>query len=217
MTSPRKAQASHSRSGGAPDIAARRGRDGAATRVRIEDEALQLFAQKGVSGTSVRDIAQASGLSEGALYRHFASKEELARKLFLSRYATLAAAICEVNDESDQTDESSSADAKLHAVVKLACRLFDEKPALFAYLLIHQHEHLHDVPDAPEKNVVSAVARLVRGAGVGPERADLVSAMALGCVVQPAVFAMYGRIEGPLTAQVDAIARAVIGLVRGSA
>jgi AcrR family transcriptional regulator len=190
---------------------ARRGRDGTDTRARIEAVALELFAQKGVAGTSVRDIAQGVGVSEGALYRHFPSKEELARELFLSRYAALAGEICAV--DARETDLR----AKISAVVGLACRLFDAEPALFAYLLIHQHEHLASVPDGPEENVVEAVARLLRGAGLSPERATLTAAMALGCVVQPAVFALYGRIEGPLAAQAEAISTAVMGIVEGAA
>ncbi|CAA0113494.1 Uncharacterised protein [Starkeya nomas] len=188
----------------------RRGRDGADTRARIEAVALELFAGKGVAGTSVRDIAQGVGVSEGALYRHFASKEELARELFLTRYAALAAEICAIDDR--EPDLAS----RLAAVVARACRLFDTEPALFAYLLIHQHEHLGSVPEGPEENVVEAVARLMRRAGVPAARAGLVGAMALGCVVQPAVFALYGRIEGPLSTQADAIARAVTAIVEGA-
>ena len=190
--------------------AGRRGRDGTATRARIEAEALALFAQKGVHGTSVRDIALRAGVSEGALYRHFPSKEELARDLFLSRYAALAGEICAIDARVADLGE------KLSEVVGLACRLFDAEPALFAYLLIHQHDHLTHVPASPEANVVEAVARMLRGAGLSPERATLASAMALGCVVQPAVFALYGRIEGPLVAQADAIARAVTRIVEGA-
>ncbi|MDQ0511966.1 TetR/AcrR family transcriptional regulator [Ancylobacter amanitiformis] len=188
----------------------RRGRDGTATRARIEAEALTLFAEKGIDGTSVRDIALRAGLSEGALYRHFPSKEELARELFLSHYATLARAICAVDARDVGLAE------KLRDVVALACRLFDEEPALFAYLLIHQHDHLRHVPATPDANVVEAVALLLRGGGLAPERAALASAMALGCVVQPAVFALYGRLEGPLAAHADAIARAVTGVVEGA-
>ncbi|MBS9476752.1 TetR/AcrR family transcriptional regulator [Ancylobacter sp. VKM B-3255] len=190
--------------------AARRGRDGTVTRARIEAEALTLFAQKGVDGTSVRDIAQATGLSEGALYRHFPSKEELARELFLSRYAALAGEIGAVDAGGGTLAE------KISAVVGLACRLFDAEPALFAYLLIHQHDHLTYVPETPEANVVEAVARLMRGAGLEAERATLAAAMALGCVVQPAVFALYGRLPGPLTARAEAIAGAVLGIVEGA-
>jgi AcrR family transcriptional regulator len=188
----------------------RRGRDGTATRARIEQEALALFAQKGIDGTSVRDIALRAGLSEGALYRHFPSKEELARELFLSHYAALAGAICAIEARAVPLAE------KLREVVALACRLFDEEPALFAYLLIHQHDHLRHVPEAPEANVVEAVALLLRGAGLIPERASLAGAMALGCVVQPAVFALYGRLDGPLSTHVDAIARAVTAIIEGA-
>ena len=41
------------------------------TRDRIEQAAVRLFVEKGVAETTVRDIARAVGLSEGALYRHF--------------------------------------------------------------------------------------------------------------------------------------------------
>ena len=39
--------------------------------------AIRLFVEKSVAETTVRDIARAVGLSEGALYRHFIGKEEL--------------------------------------------------------------------------------------------------------------------------------------------
>ena len=58
-------------------------RDGTRTRARIETEALRLFATKGIDATSVRDIAGAVGVAEGALYRHFPGKGTLSRTLFL--------------------------------------------------------------------------------------------------------------------------------------
>ena len=41
------------------------------------DAALRLFDSGGYGGTTVRDIAQECGLSPGALYNHFASKDDL--------------------------------------------------------------------------------------------------------------------------------------------
>ena len=60
------------------------------TRDRIEHAAIQLFVEKGVSETTVRDIARAVDMSEGALYRHFASKEELVWTLFERHYVAFA-------------------------------------------------------------------------------------------------------------------------------
>jgi AcrR family transcriptional regulator len=50
-----------------------------ATRERIIDAALRLFADRGYRGTTVGDIESAAGLAprSGALYQHFAGKEEV--------------------------------------------------------------------------------------------------------------------------------------------
>ncbi|MFE5671226.1 TetR/AcrR family transcriptional regulator [Agromyces sp. NPDC056523] len=48
-----------------------------ARRAEIAQAALRCFAAKGFRGTSMNDIIAASGLSAGAIYGHYASKEEL--------------------------------------------------------------------------------------------------------------------------------------------
>jgi AcrR family transcriptional regulator len=47
------------------------------TRARILDAARELFVDRGYAGTSVRDIAEHLGMTKGALYYHFSSKEDL--------------------------------------------------------------------------------------------------------------------------------------------
>jgi AcrR family transcriptional regulator len=49
----------------------------AATRERILDAAEALFAEHGLAGTAVRDIARDVGLTAASLYNHFAGKQEL--------------------------------------------------------------------------------------------------------------------------------------------
>jgi AcrR family transcriptional regulator len=58
------------------------------TRDNILDEALRLFAQKGIRETTVRDIARAVGITEGAIYRHFSSKDQIVLELF-GRYSSM--------------------------------------------------------------------------------------------------------------------------------
>lgn len=48
-----------------------------ATRHRLLDAAEHIFAEKGVSRTSLHDIAQAAGVSRGAIYWHFKNKADL--------------------------------------------------------------------------------------------------------------------------------------------
>jgi len=54
------------------------------TRMSAEDRRLQilrvavgLFSQKGFGGTTTKEIAQAAGVSEAMVFRHFATKQEL--------------------------------------------------------------------------------------------------------------------------------------------
>jgi len=46
-------------------------------RARIRDAALRLFAERGIEGATIRDIARAAGVSGGLVRHHFGSKEDL--------------------------------------------------------------------------------------------------------------------------------------------
>lgn len=47
------------------------------TKEKIIDEALTLFGQKGYQGTSVKNIADAVGIKDSSLYKHYHSKKEI--------------------------------------------------------------------------------------------------------------------------------------------
>ena len=47
------------------------------TKERILDAALVSFAENGYKGTNLRDLAAGLGLSKSALYKHYASKEDI--------------------------------------------------------------------------------------------------------------------------------------------
>jgi AcrR family transcriptional regulator len=70
---------------GAPVPRARKLRRGPLTRKQILDASLRLFSEKGFAGTSVRDIAQAAGITDAAIYYHFASKRDLFEALIEER------------------------------------------------------------------------------------------------------------------------------------
>ena len=47
------------------------------TKERILAAALEMFSQNGYAGTNIRELAASLGLVKSAMYRHFASKEEI--------------------------------------------------------------------------------------------------------------------------------------------
>lgn len=52
------------------------------TRQRIQDVALELFAEQGYEKTSLREIAERLEVTKAALYYHFKTKEEIIVSLF---------------------------------------------------------------------------------------------------------------------------------------
>ncbi|GGS66718.1 helix-turn-helix domain-containing protein [Streptomyces griseoviridis] len=52
------------------------------TRQRIQDVALELFAEQGYEKTSLREIAERLEVTKAALYYHFKTKEEILVSLF---------------------------------------------------------------------------------------------------------------------------------------
>jgi len=53
-----------------------------ATRARLLEGALDVFAERGFHGASVEDICDRAGFTRGAFYSNFASKDELVLALF---------------------------------------------------------------------------------------------------------------------------------------
>ena len=51
------------------------------TRDRVLREAARLFARRGFHGTTIEDLGAACGISGPALYKHFASKDEVLAQL----------------------------------------------------------------------------------------------------------------------------------------
>ncbi|MDQ3963718.1 MAG: TetR/AcrR family transcriptional regulator [Actinomycetota bacterium] len=71
------------------------------TSQRIEEAALQLFYERGFKATTMREIALACGVTPGALYNHFTSKDELLGKLLCDIHQRLAQALDEALATAD--------------------------------------------------------------------------------------------------------------------
>ena len=74
--------------------------DGASTRERILDVALDLFTDQGFDGTSMREIAERLHISKPAIYYHFASKEEILMALHLRLHEFGKAALARLTGQT---------------------------------------------------------------------------------------------------------------------
>jgi AcrR family transcriptional regulator len=74
------------------------------TRERLLYAAARIFARKGYAGATVEEIAEAAGYTIGALYAHFAGKQELFLELMSSRASHRRTAVAEILRADDGLD-----------------------------------------------------------------------------------------------------------------
>ena len=183
-------------------------------RDRVERAALELFAAKGVDGVSIAEIAGTAGVAQGALYRHYRSKDELAWTLFSAAYLRTGAELDAIRAREPNFR------SRIGAMVGHFCALYDSDPALFRFMLIVQHDLLPRI-GPKERTPVEAVAETVLDAirareiePVGPQDA---AAVIIGIVLQTAVFHTYGRLRGPLGKRAAGLANAAIAAIEAMA
>lgn len=167
-------------------------RDGSATRKKLNRCALDLFVAKGVTATTIKDIAHKAEIAEGTLYRHYASKEELATSLFVTAYEKITAELKEIVQQSQQITD------QITGIINLLCQHFDNDPVLFRYLLLSQHHQIKYLSNQPE-NAHSFFAHIIKQAMENKQMpegdVDHYAATFLGILLQAAVSRVYKRIN----------------------
>ncbi|SIS80798.1 TetR/AcrR family transcriptional regulator [Salimicrobium salexigens] len=73
--------------------------------ISIMQAAIKLFAKKGFTSTSVQEIAKNAGISKGAFYLHFSSKDELLFALFDYYYNQMKAKVDACVNEPDPREK----------------------------------------------------------------------------------------------------------------
>jgi AcrR family transcriptional regulator len=93
------------------------------TRRHILDVASVLFAEKGYAGASFSDLVRASGLTKGAFYFHFPSKEALALAAFGDQQERWVEVVAEVAGPSTRAVD------QLAAMLQAACDFCENEVA----------------------------------------------------------------------------------------
>lgn len=100
-------------------------RDG---RARLLSAALYVFVSRGFDGASIRDIGDAAGMTNPALYRHFAGKDELGASLYRDCYRRMMNAI------EAGTGGAVQPLAKIEAAVHALYRLIESDLRTFLFI-----------------------------------------------------------------------------------
>jgi AcrR family transcriptional regulator len=177
---------------------------------RIGRAAIELFAARGVDGVSIADVAAAAGVAQGALYRHYRGKDELAAQLFAEAYLRTGAELTEISAAQPGFA------ARVEAMVAHFCALYDRDPALFRFMLIAQHDLLPRVTAAgptPVAVIEAAISEAIFTGEVAALSLPEGAAAIMGIVLQTALFHIYGRLAGPLLPRAPTLARAALAAI----
>ncbi len=189
------------------------GRDRPDTRRRILTESLALFAGQGVAATTTKQIAERLGMSQGILYKHFASKDDIVWEIFSTGYSRYGEAV-----RAAAAAPGSFAD-RLERIVRTIAALHDADPELFRFLLLVQHGQLPRLtPEMsnPVDHILAFIDEGMRAGAIPKGDPVLAGAMLIGLVVQPATFKAYGRIERSFGAMADELCAACARLLFGA-
>ena len=100
---------------------------------QICDAALKLFTRKGFHQTSVREIAEASGLPVGTLYTYIKTKEDILNLIYRRIFSIFQARMLEATDGIEDPSR------QLKAAVEATLKIYDEFRDVV--LLLYQESH----------------------------------------------------------------------------
>jgi AcrR family transcriptional regulator len=174
----------------------------APVRERVLAAALELFARHGYFQTSLPDIQRRAGVSIGAIYRNFTSKDDLAAAVYDLVLDTIGDAFRECLDgDHDFLD-------RFRRLLGELFRLTGERPELIGYALYVKHREISQQlgPVCSSEPFVYLQARVAEAMRHGQLRSDdvvLTTATLMGPALRLIQLSLDGLLNTPLSDLVD--------------
>jgi AcrR family transcriptional regulator len=174
------------------------GEDDPPAKQAILRAALKLFSERGLAATSIRDIAAESRYTNPALYKHFGSKEDLARHLFDTCHrrvwGRLNAAVV----------AATGFEGKLDAYVGQWLELVDEHQDVVAFLSDSARVLWPKASPKVKRQTVIGLARSIvltapRRRNTPAVNPDIAAAVLQGTLAELARMIQVGVLNGPAT------------------
>ncbi|ADH85129.1 TetR/AcrR family transcriptional regulator [Desulfurivibrio alkaliphilus] len=165
---------------------------------RIFESARKLFVERGYYRVSIPDIVRSSGVSTGAIYNLFGSKENLAKVLHKKTLGDFNEMFLQRLNGRETTQ------AKLLAFTEVVFELTEKDPAMMEYLMFMKHaEFMEDAAPVCFTEPFQVIRRII---AEGMEKGDLkpgdvfLNAVSFtGAILRPAQLRIQCVLQDPLT------------------
>lgn len=154
----------------------------ASRRDAIVALAAELFAEKGVASTTVRDIGEAAGILSGSLYYHFPYKEAIVEEIILAYLREL------IDRYRAVLEEHADARARLEGLIRTSFKAIDEHQHA-CEIYQNDYKYLRSLPQLAELDALNEevqkiwISTIDQGVSEGTFRSD----------VEPRVFYRFAR------------------------
>ena len=181
-----------------------------AKRQHVMEAALQLFVEKGIEGTTTREIAQMAKAGEGTMFRHFKSKDELAWHLFNENLTTF------VTHLEENISGQTTTKGKIRSMVEAGYTLYETNPLLCTFLLLTEHSAARRMPENYKTPINLVMHAIDEGQKKGEARMmdpSLAAALVFGAITRVPIFKHAGLIKRDLREMVDEVTESVWRMV----
>ncbi len=183
------------------------------TRARLLESIVRLAADGGTAAATIRAVAQDVGVTEGAIYRHYRSKEQMLWQAYEQIVTQMA------TEKAPLVAGAAPVRQRLREWVQLTYAYFDRHPAAFTYVLLMP-------PPASEASSTPTITtrqgdlllHLLQQARADGDVRDIDPMLALshftGVMLNVPRLINEGRLPGPASQYVDEVAAATWRMLR---
>jgi len=149
---------------------------------QIIQESIQLIAEKGIQGLTIKNISKAIGITEPAIYRHFESKNDI----ILGIISTMKSS---TDAELSQIDENNPTIDKIKKMIQGHTNRFIKNPSLTAIIFSEEIFNNNSILAKPIRlmmklNQNKLISMIEKGQAAGDVRVDIkaeqISLMVIG-------------------------------------
>lgn len=186
---------------------------GKETASRAREAALGLFARHGYAAVSMREIASEVGVGAGALYNHFATKQDLLVELMIAHMEALLGAWAEIDSADANAEERLEAFSRFH--IQFHADRADEVFVAYMELRSLERPNFHRIEKMRREYEAELEAILKEGAETGAFRIEDPRVAAMAIIAMLTGVTSWYRQSGRLSAErieeiyVDMVARTV--------
>lgn len=186
-------------------LRAEKRQDSTELKEKIFRAAQRLFVEKGYYSTSIPDIVKEAGVSTGAIYHHYSSKEELAREIHKTAVRQF------LENYNEQVRPQKSVNAKIRAYTSLMFRWTEQDPLMVQYLLYGRPKEIlaKNLTVCSEEGLQATREMVEQGMETGEIKTInpcLASAIISGTLIRMIELRLDGFMEHPLEEFVETVA-----------